>query len=161
MARWWERLMLGVAEANRSGESVEPVMEKRPRSGRGRRAAAGGVPGGGGPTAAAPVMDRTRFPDAAPRVEPPVLGLDAGALMAEGDLLSVGLRDVRQPEAGRHAWVVALWYQVDPLQLRDGGKLQLLPDQLKATLPPACYFCEEQWSFDAMRRRCPGQVTRR
>lgn len=102
--------------------------------------------------------ERERYPAevlvSAPEVP---LHLNADHLMEEGQVLAVGARDVSQPEAGRHAWVIAIWYQVDPLQLRDGGQFTLLPDQTVGTLPPACWFCEIPWSFQAMRIRCPGR----
>lgn len=109
----------------------------------------------GRPVSAASMRDR--YPETAPLPAMPHLHLDAGALMMQGDPIAVGMRDVRQPEPGRHAWVIAIWYQVDPLQLQDGGKFEMLPDQVLGTLPPACYFCEAQWSFAAMRIRCPGR----
>lgn len=110
------------------------------------------------PVSAASLRDR--FPETAPLPAAPHLHLDAGALMMQGDAIGVGPRDVQQPEPGRHCWVTAIWYQVDPLQLQDGGKFELLPDQVIGTLQPACYFCEVQWSFEAMRLRCTGRPPR-
>lgn len=100
---------------------------------------------------------RSLYPETAPLPTPPHVWMDAGALLREGDPVAVGFRDVKQPDPGRHAWVVAIWYQVDPLQLQDGGQFQMLPDQVLGTLPPACYFCEVPWTFEAMRVRCPGR----
>lgn len=150
MAKWWERLKDGVAQANapRLDGDVDPV-DNEPRRGR----------GSGSAPAAAPLKERERYPspERVPDAVPGLVHLDAGLLMAEGDVLAVGQRTVRQEEPGKHAWVIAIWYGVDPLELRDGGRFSLLPDQVIGTLPPACYFCETQWSFQAMRIRCPGK----
>jgi hypothetical protein len=142
----WDRLRQGVRDAGLPPLPDGLDVDNEPMRGRRRP-----------PPVVSAASQRDRFPDTAPLPVPGMLHMDASALMAEGDVLAVGPRDVRQPEAGRHAWVVALWYQVDPLQLRDGGQMTLLPDQVLATLPPACYFCEELWSFAAMRQRCPGR----
>lgn len=142
---WWARLKGGVAQAG-GGQGDVDAADPEPWSGRRPAPAVGAA---------------ARYPATAEVPLPAALHVDAGQLMAEGDVLAVGARDVRQPEPGRHAWVVSIWYQVDPLQLRDGGRLSLLPDQVVGTLPPSCYFCEVPWSFTAMRERCPGEGRRR
>lgn len=135
----------GAAEVNAPRDEVDPV-DNEPR--RGRR-----------PAEPVRVGARARYPEVAPPAEPTAtVHLDAGQLMAEGDVLGVAPRDIAQPEAGRHAWVVAIWYQVDPLELLDGGRFSLMPDQVVGTLQPTCWFCEAPWSFAEMRHRCPGKA---
>lgn len=144
---WWARLKAGAAEANAPRMPELDVVDEssppdRRRSQRRR------------PSAAA---ERPKYPEVAPPPDPGLVHLDAGQLMAEGDVLAVEPRDVVQPEAGRHAWVIAIWYQVDPLELRNGGRFSLPPDQVVGTLQPTCWFCEEPWSFEALRVRCRGK----
>lgn len=146
----WGRLRQGVRDAGTPALPDDLDVDNEPRRGCRRPP----------PEVVSAASQRSRFPDTAPLPEPGLVHLDAAALLAEGDVLAVGGRDVHQPEAGKHAWVVALWYQVDPLELRDGGQFSLLPDQVIGTLPPACYFCEVPWSFAAMRMRCPGRPPR-
>jgi hypothetical protein len=148
---WWDRLRDGARQASAPPELVEerPVPRRR-------RAAEFSEDYLPGPLASP--GERDRYPDVAdvaPRGRPVVLNADL--LMAEGEVLVTGMGEVQQPEAGVHTWVVAVWYQVNPLELRDGGRFSMHPDQVVGTLPPACYFCEVQWTFSTMRTRCPGQ----
>lgn len=143
MPTWWERLKEATHQASLPQGDVDPV-DNEPRAGRRR-------------PAPDPVPSAARFPEVAPPPVAPTVHMDAGAVFAQGDVIAAGPRTVRQPEPGRHAWVIAIWYAVDPLELQDGGQFSLFPDQVVGTLPPSCYFCEVAWSFEAMRVRCPGQ----
>lgn len=148
MAKWWERLREGVAQANAPRvPDVDPV-DNEPRAGRRPRTE----------TAGGAVPSADRFPVTPPPVDAPLVHMNAEEVLAQGDVIAPGPRMVRQPEPGRHAWVIAIWYTVDPLELQDGGRFSLLPDQVIGTLPPQCYFCDQPWSFQAMRVRCPGRA---
>lgn len=155
VGKFWDRLRAAASEAGRpplpdpEDLAADPDPRRRQRHDR-----------WGAPPPESAAASRTRYPDVAPPITPGTVHMDAGALMAEGDVLTVGPREVRS-EAGRHAFVVAVWYQVDPLELQDGGRFSLYPDQVLGTLPPCCYFCEVQWSYTAMRTRCPGDNSRR
>lgn len=158
MAAWWvhawERLKDGVRQANapRLPGDVDPV-DNEPRKGRRRRPEAHQVGMKvGDATWSAPTVVAVAVPDA--------VTVDAGMLMDPVSRLSTEPQWVRQPGPGMHTWVVATWYAVDPLSLRDGGPVSLFPDQVVGILPPTCYFCEVLWSFEAARVRCPGSEPR-
>lgn len=150
MPRWWERLKDGVRQANapRLPDDVDPV-DNEPRKGRRPEAQQVGV---GPRDLPSSTVVAVAVPDA--------VTLDAAALMDPVSRLSTEPQWVRQPGPGMHAWVVSVWYTVDPLSLRDGGPVSLFPDQAVGVLPPTCYFCEVLWSFEAARVKCPGSEPR-
>lgn len=86
---------------------------------------------------------------------PDSVRIDGPALLADPKL-PAGRGVVAQVNR-EHRWVVAVWYSVDPLAIKDGRLERLELDDVLATLPPACYFCEASWSFAMSRRSCPGK----
>lgn len=65
------------------------------------------------------------------------------------------------PRSGAHLWIMALAYQVDPLQLSrataDGGLPILDHETLLSVAGPGCYYCERPFTSLLASRRCPGR----